>query len=105
MPPGRKIIPLPRLARGDSSMVEQLPFKQLVLGSNPSRPTTPALPPFSLQLALVPLPKESCVSPRDQPASLPVPKLGPTTYTYLPVSPVAATKRIVIIEDHTAIRE
>src|SRR6478736_9221782 len=44
MPPARKIIPGSRLAWGDSSMVEQLPFKQLVLGSNPSRPTTRSTP-------------------------------------------------------------
>lgn len=32
------------LKRGASSMVEQLPFKQLVRGSNPRRPTTSKQP-------------------------------------------------------------
>ena len=51
-------------------MVEQLPFKQLVLGSNPSQPTT-----FSYHLTD-------------------------------PLNPHATTvKRLVIIEDQTAIRE
>lgn len=78
-------------------MVEQLPFKQLVLGSNPSRPTIPNVlpPPPTLGLYLSPVCRQ-CVLHQS---------LGINTHTDFAVSTVTSTKRIVIVEDHTAIRE
>ena len=79
-------------------MVEQKPFKLLVLGSNPSRPTIPApghsrtnLPNRRLKLSLRP---QLWAAPTNFGARAPP-----------PVATTTQVKRIVIVEDQTAIRE